>query len=159
MDLLFQKGQSGLIPACEEATEWLRKKKLGATILVEPREIRNGAYFRKWFALVQLAFDYWSEEAATAEYKGLPVHPNFKRFRKDLTILAGFYEPVTNIKGEVRLEARSLKWSSMTEEDFTKLYDATITVLLERVFNGRVCREWTEEELRSVAEQILEFAA
>lgn len=158
-ELLFQKGATGLIPACEEATEWLSKKKLGATILVEPREMRNGRFFRKWWALVKLGFDYWSEVAAPMEFKGQPVLPEFDRFRKDVTIMAGFYQPVINIKGEVRIEPESLKWASMPEERFTKLYDATISVLLQKVFNGKVCKQWTEAELRSVAEQILEFAA
>lgn len=158
-ELLFQKGNVGLIPACEEAIEWMRKKKLGATILVEPREMRNGSFHRKWFALVKLAFDYWSENAETIEYKGRPVLPDFERFRKDVTIMAGFYKPVVNLKGETRLEPESLKWASMTEDRFGQLYDATIRVLLERVFNGRVCPNWTEAELRSVSEQILEFAA
>jgi hypothetical protein len=159
MDLLFQKGQNGLIPACEESSDWLRKKKLGATILVEPREMRNGAYFRKWWALVKLGYDYWSEAAATIEYRGEPVRPEFDRFRKDVTIMAGFYYPVVNLKGEVRIEPESLKWASMTEERFAQLYDATIQVLLQRVFNGTVCKSWTESELRSVSDQILQFAA
>lgn len=159
MELLFTKGQSGLVPACDEAAEWLKRKKLGATILVDPREPRNGAYFRKWWALAKLGYDYWSENAATIEYKGEKVLPEFDRFRKDLTILAGFYRPVVNLKGELRIEPESLAWASMSEERFDKLYEATIRVLLERVFNGKVCKEWTEAELRSVAEQILEFAA
>lgn len=159
MELLFQKGSTGLVPACEEATQWLTKKKLGVTILVEPREMRNGAFFRKWWALVKLGYDYWSECAQTIEFRGQPVLPDFDRFRKDVTISAGFYFPVVNLKGEVRIEPESLKWGSMTEERFVKLYDATIQVLLQRVFNGRVCKEWTEEELRNVAAQIVEFAA
>lgn len=159
MELIFQKGATGLIPACEEASDWLRKKKVGATIVVEPREMRNGSFFRKWWALVKLGYDYWSESAATIEYRGQPVLPDFDRFRKDVTILAGFYSPVANLKGEVRIEPESLKWASMTEERFTQLYDATIQVLLQRVFNGKVCRTWTESELRNVAEQILSFAA
>jgi len=159
MNLIFQKGATGLIPACEEATEWLAKKKLGSTIAVEPHEMRNGAFFRKWWALVKLGYDYWAESVATIEYRGVPVLPEFERFRKDVTISAGFYYPVVNLKGEVRIEAESLKWGSMTEERFTKLYDATIQVLLQRVFNGKVCKTWTEQELRNVASQILEFAA
>lgn len=158
-ELLFQKGATGLIPACEEASEWLRKKKLGATILVEPREMRNGPFFKKWWALVSLAYDYWSENVQTVEYKGARVLPNKQRFRKDVTIMAGFYEAVVNIKGEVRLEAESLKWAKMSEERFTELYDATINALLQNVFNGKVCPTWSEEELRSVAEQVLQFAA
>lgn len=159
MELIFQKGQTGLLPACEEATEWLRKKKIGATILVEPREPRNGAFFRKWWALVKLGYDYWSEHAATIEFKGAPVLPDFDRFRKDVTISAGFYYPVVNLKGEMRIEPESLKWSSMTEKRFEKLYNATIQVLLQRVFNGKICPTWTENQLRSVAEEILRFAA
>lgn len=159
MELLFTKASTGLIPACEEASDWLRKKKLGATILVEPREPRNGAFFRKWWALVKLGYDYWSESVATIEYKGEPVRPEFDRFRKDVTISAGFYHPVVNLKGEIRIEPESLKWASMSEERFTQLYDATIQVLLQRVFNGKVCPTWSEAELRSVAEQILQFAA
>lgn len=159
MELIFQKGSTGLLPACEEAAEWLAKKKLGATILVEPREVRNGAFFRKWWALVKLGYDYWAENVETLEYKGANVLPNFERFRKDVTILAGFYRPVTNIRGEVRLEAESLKWARMTEERFTQLYDATITALLQQVFNGKRCPKWSEAQLREVAEQVLEFAA
>jgi hypothetical protein len=159
MELLFRKGSMGLISACEEATEWLAKKKLGSTILVEPREMRNGAFHRKWFALVKMAFDHWSESASTIEFKGAPVLPDFDRFRKDVTISAGFYYPVVNLKGEVRIEPESLKWGSMTEERFTQLYDATIQVLLLRVFNGKVCKSWTEQQLREVAAEILEFAA
>jgi hypothetical protein len=159
MELLFTKSTSGLIPACEEAADWLKKKKLGATILVDSHEIRNGRFFRKWWALVKVGFDYWSESAATIEYRGQPVLPEFDRFRKDVTILAGFYYPVVNLKGEVRIEAQSLKWSKMSEETFTKLYDATIQVLLQKVFNGKTCKKWTESELRSVTDQIVSFAA
>lgn len=159
MELIFQKGATGLIPACEEANEWLRKKKIGTTILVEPREPRNGPFFRKWWALVELGYSYWKDSVTTIEYRGERVLPEFNRFRKDLTILAGFYHPVVNLKGEVRIEPESLKWASMSEETFTKLYDATIQVLLQKVFNGTVCREWTEAELRRVANEVLSFAA
>lgn len=158
-EFLFQKGSTGLIPAAEEAVEWLRKKKLGATILVEPHEMRNGAFFRKWWALVKLGYDYWSENARTLTYRGQPVLPEFDRFRKDVTISAGFYHPVVNLKGEVRIEPESLKWASMTEERFSQLYDATIRVLLQRVFNGSLCPRWSEEQLRRVADEVLRFAA
>lgn len=158
-DLLFTKSQSGLVPSDEQTREWLAKKKLGATIQANATEMRNGAFFRKWWSLVNLAYDHWKDDAATIEYKGERVQPNFERFRKDLTISAGFFEPVVNLKGELRLEPKSLKWSQMDETEFTKLYDATIQVLLQRVFNGQVCRTMSEHELRSIAEQICEYAA
>lgn len=156
---LFQKGTTGLVPACDEASEWLSKKRLGAIIRVEPHEMRNGAFFKKWFALIEMAYSYWSETVKPIEYRGQAVLPSFTRFRKDMTILCGYYDAVTNIKGEVRIEAASIAWASMDEDTFTKLYDATIQVLLSKVFNGRVCKQWTESELRSVTEQIMSFAA
>ena len=159
MELIFQKSAIGLVPACEEATEWLRKKKIGATILVEPREPRNGPFFRKWWVLIEVGYSYWSDNAATIEYRGQRVMPERERFRKDVTIMAGFYHPVVNLKGEVRIEPESLKWASMSEETFTKLYDATIQVLLQKVFNGSVCQQWTEAQLRRVANEVLAFAA
>lgn len=157
-DLLFAKSPSGLVPADEQTREWLAKKKLGATIQANATEMRNGAFFRKWWSLVNLAYDYWKDDAETVEYKGEKVQPNLERFRKDLTIASGFFEPVVNLKGELRLEPRSLKWSQMDEQEFTKLYDATIQVLLQRVFNGKVCRTMSEDELRSIADQITEYA-
>jgi len=127
--------------------------------MVEPREIRNGAFFRKWWALVKLGYEYWEGSAQTIEYKGHAVLPDFDRFRKDVIIMCGHYHPVVGIKEEVRIEPDSLRWSQMDEGTFEKLYEATIRVLLARVFNGKICPAWTEEQLREVAEKFLEFAA
>lgn len=158
MQLIFQKAPIGLVPGCEEAREWLQKKKMGATILVEPKELRNPGFHKKWFALVQLAFDYWKDSVSqTLEYKGQHIEPSFERFRKDVTILAGYYQPVVNLRGETRLEADSLSWAKMNEEKFEKLFSATIDVLLRMVFNGRISQKMTEVELRRIADQIVDF--
>lgn len=156
---MFTRVGAVLKPADEEAREWLTKLKQGTPVMLEGRVPRNAAFHRKYFALINLAYDYWADSAKTIVYKGQRVLPDRERFRKDCIILAGFYRPVANIKGEVRIEPESLKWASMTEERFGELYDATINVLLRKVFNGKVCPKWAEAELRSVAEQILEFAA
>lgn len=158
-EFLFMRMGNSLIPACEEATDWLRRKKLGATILVEPREPRNGAFHRKYFALLDLAYEYWNDTTKHLEYKGQQVAPDRERFRKDIQILAGFCQPVVNIKNEVRLEAESISWASMTEERFGQLFDAVIKVLLDKVFIGPACEHWTESELRRVAEDVEAFAA
>jgi len=159
MEYTFTKGATGLVPFGDEAVEWLAKQKRGTSILVEPRVPRNGAFHKKWFALVKLAFEYWSENAETIHYKGHPVAPNFERFRKDVTIMCGHYHPVVGIKEELRIEPDSISWAAMDEATFEKLYEATIRVILKQVFNGRICPTWTEEQLRDVAEKFLEFAA
>lgn len=158
----FARAGAALHPWDAEAAEWLGKLKQGTVVQLTARVPRNPRFHRQYFKLLDLAYDYWSEAISTPgkavmTYKGEPVLPDRERFRSDVIILAGFYRSVVNLKGEIRLEPESLKWSSMTEERFADLYSATINVLLRRVFNGRVCQWWSEDQLRSVAERILEF--
>ncbi len=115
---------------------------------------RNGKFFRKWWALIGIAFEAWAENAPTMEYKGRAVLPDRDRFRKDITILAGFYRPVWNTKGELRLEAESLQLASMSEERFEALYSVTIDVILQKILPGR---GYDEATLRSMVEQVLGF--
>lgn len=158
MEILLIKTPGGFMPADDEAQNQCRKFRLGSLAKLDVVQMRNGAFFAKWWALVKLGYDYFVETCEHQEFKGQQVLPEFDRFRKDVTILAGFYRPVWNVNGEMRIEPESLAWASMTEERFDKLYSATIDVLLKKVFNGKRQAGWTEEELRSVADQIAQFA-
>lgn len=157
-EILTIRVPSGYAFADDEAREAGKRHKLGAVVRGNFAEMRNGAFFNKWWALVKLGFDYFEDACEQVEYKGKPVQANFDRFRKDITIMAGFYQPVWNVKGEMRIEAESLAWSKMTEDRFAELYSKTIVVLLQKVFNGKVAAKWSEAELRSVVEQIEGFA-
>lgn len=154
-EILLIRTMTGYAPADDEAQEVAKKHKLGSILRGDFSVMRNGAFFRKWWALVKLGFDYFEETCQTQEYKGKPVLANFERFRKDITIMTGFYHPVWNLNGEMRIEADSLKWSKMTETEFTKLYDATIKVMLQKVFKNS---KWDEQTLRNAVEQVMEFA-
>jgi len=158
MEILLIKTPGGFIPADDEAQEKCKKFRLGSLAKLDVVQMRNGAFFKKWWALVKLGYDYFAETCDLQEYKGHPIKPEFDHFRKDITILAGFYRPVWNVNGDMRIDAESIAWANMTEERFEKLYNATIDVLLKKVFNGKRMPAWTEEELRSVAAQIAEFA-
>lgn len=153
-ELLMIKTGQGLFPCDEDGVRWLSKKKLGAHILVSAREMRNGLFHRKWFSLVQLGFDYWTETAEMPEYKGQPIAPNFERFRKDLTILAGYWHPVPDINGKAKPEADSISWAKMDEETFEKLYSATITALLNYIYS----KDMTEEKLRNWVDSVMAYA-
>lgn len=155
MKMLLQKTAQGFIPADEDATEKSKKFKLGAILRTDVAQMRNAAFFRKWWALVKLSFDIWSDRAPTVEHKGIQVLPDFERFRKDVTILAGFYRPVFNVKGELRLEPESLAWGSMDDERFEKLFSATIDALLQKVLPNAGL---SEKELRRMVEEVLRFA-
>lgn len=112
---------------------------------------RNARFFRKWWALAKVAFEAW--EAPAVEYKGVKVQKNFDRFRKDLIVMAGFCEPVFNVKGELRLEPKSLRFDQMAEEDFNDLYSRTIDVVL-----GKILSNYTREDLDNQVERVLQFS-
>ncbi len=81
-----------------------------------------------------------------------PPEKNFDRFRKDIAILAGFYEASYRVNGEVRFEAKSIAFSNMSDDEFEILYTKTIDVIVKHVLT-----DYTGDELRSVVEQVEAF--
>ena len=155
MQVAFVKTASGLlVPATQNDTDATMRWKAGAVVRGEFAAMRNGKFFRKWWVLVQFAFDLWSERRGgeAVEYRGTPVLTDLERFRKDLTIMAGFYRPVWNARGEMRLEAESIAWANMQPERFEQLYSKTIDVILEKILPDAGL---SEESLRRTVDQIM----
>ena len=152
---LIRRLDGSLYPADDESAEALRRVKAGNVIDAEWHSPVNARFRRKWWALARFAFDVWAETMPAQEFHGHPVLPDFQRFRKDLTIAAGFFRPVWNIKGELRVEAESLKWSSMDEERFEALYSATIDAILRKIIPHA---GYDEERLRAAVDTALGFA-
>jgi len=156
MEVLLTKGPGGaLVPMDEDEAAKLARLKAGAVVRASISQMRNGAFFRKWWVLAKYAFDLWSETVEPIEYKGQPVLPEFQRFRKDLTILAGYYTPVFNARGDLRLEAKSIAWANMGEDEFERLYSATIDVILAKILAPGAM---TEAQLRSHVDNVLRFS-
>lgn len=156
MEALCLKTPSGsLAPADEAAREFIAKLKVGQAVKTEFKQLRNPKFHRKMFALFKLAFDSWEPEGEANEYKGQPIAKDFDRFRKDMTILAGYYTPVYNVRGEVRLEAESLSFGSMSEERFGELFKAILNVLWERVLKRYSYQD--EAAVERVIEELLRF--
>lgn len=132
-ELIITKTTGGFIvdPSSEVASESLQYGQSYKAVLTKPRNI---AFHRKAFALFQVAFEAW--EKPEAEYRGAPVATSFDRFRKDLTIMAGHYDLVTNFKGEVRAEAKSLSFGSMEETEFQRVYSDIINAVLKHIFKN-----------------------
>lgn len=72
-------------------------------------------------------------------------YSQFERFRKDLTILAGFYEQTVRLNGDVRTEAKSLSFANMKPDEFERCYKAMINAAIKYIFRG--CNEITENRL------------
>ena len=155
MEMMLLRTPQGFVPANDGEAEKCRKVKLGATVRAEVAQMRNAAFHRKWFALAHLAFDVWSDSMIAQEYKGVPITPNFDRFRKDLTILCGHYKPVYNVRGECRLEADSIAFGNMDAETFEQLYSKTINVILEKILPNS---KYSEASLRATVDEVCRFA-
>lgn len=155
MDIVLTKLPNGtLAPATEEDAEKLKKVKAGRGVTVKLTQIRNYEFHKKWFALAKFAFDMWVDTVGPQECRGQQVQPNFQRFRKDLTILAGYYDVVFNVRSEMRLEAKSISFGSMTQDEFEGLFSATIQAILTRVLANSGL---TEEKLRHYVDNVMAF--
>ena len=90
MEVLLLKSPAGsLVPMGEEESEALKRIKSGSVVRCQISEMRNGKFFRKYWALLKMAFEQASERMQPREHKGVPVLPCFEEFRHDLIILAG----------------------------------------------------------------------
>ncbi|MGI4938054.1 MAG: DUF1367 family protein [Janthinobacterium lividum] len=151
-DIILMKTPGGaLVPADAQAAEYIAKLKLGVGVRAKVVRVNNPAFHRKMFALFNIAFDAW--EPGEKEYKGVKVEKEFDRFRKDVTIMAGFYETSIDLRGEVRLAAKSLNFASMEQEERERVYSAVINVVL-----GKILTNYTREDLDAVVDRVLEFA-
>lgn len=150
-EILVTKTAGGaLAPADQEAADYIARLKLGAVVKVKATRMRNPRFHRKFFAMLDVGFDAW--EPPEKEFRGLPVEKNKERFRKDCIIAAGFYDQVANIKGEVRAEAKSISFGSMSDDEFEQVYSAVANVILSRILT-----RYTRTDLDNVVEQILRF--
>ena len=123
---------------------------MGATLQAEVKQAHNYAFLRKMHALFKLAYDHFVEYGVGEQtYKGQRVTPDYDRFRKDLTILAGHYTPVFRIDGSVRLEAKSISYDKADNEAREKIFDDVLNVALDRVYRGSM----SEGQLRYLIEQ------
>ena len=161
MEAFFTKlPNASFIPASEDDAELLSKVKVGETVRLVLTRPRNLKFHRKYFALLNLAFDYWEppksmEKASTRMQSilsdaGVVPERNFDTFRHDLAILCGYYDATYRLNGDVRLEAKSISFGNMSEDMFEGLYSKTINVII-----NRVCTQYTEDELRRQVENLV----
>lgn len=125
----------------------------GELIEIEAKLPRNSKMHRKYFALLNLGFEHWESNRKHKTYKGKPVTKSFESFREEILILAGFFEQTFTLKGDLKLEAKSIKFAKMEQDEFEDLYSKTINVLLEHVFITYKDRA----EIDAVIEQVMRF--
>lgn len=148
--LLIKTPQGSFVPFDDDHAEACKRFKVGSTVRASVSAMRNYRFHKKFFAMLDVGFDAW--EPPEAEHRGLPVQKNKERFRKDCIIAAGFYEPVANINGDVRAEAKSISFASMDDAEFERVYSAVADVILQRVL-----RNYTRADLDAVVDRMMGF--
>lgn len=151
---LVRAPHGALLPDSDADAEALRKIKAGTAVRCSITKIRNGAFHRKLMLLLRTCFDYWTEMVPPARYKGREVQPCFERFRRDLVCLAGYYEPVYALNGDVRLEPKSLSFANCSQEEAEAIYSAVIDAALKHVYRGSM----KEGDLRAAVDRLVGFA-
>lgn len=148
---LIKTPTGALVPADSQSAEYLGKQKVGQGFKASVTRARNIKFHRKFFALLNYAFDKWDPEEKF--YKGKPVSKNFNQFRSDITILAGYYETAVRMDGSVRVTPKSIAFHRMSEDEFQELYSAVIDVLLQHIFIDQ-----TRDDVDNVVNNILAYA-
>jgi hypothetical protein len=155
MKAMFQKVQGGLLaPVCEQAMKFVDSLKLGDGVGVEATKARNIKFHRKFFKLIELAFDVW-EPAGEHEYRGEKLSKNIETFRRDILILAGHYTASYGIDGQVRLEAKSISFAKCDEYEFNDVYASVLRVVWNKIL--RHAHFASEQEVELVVNQLLAF--
>lgn len=152
-NLLLIKTPGGWANGDPQTQEFHEKTRLGSAVHGNFARMRNSAFHRKLFALLQLGFEYFEPPEIDTKW-GKPVK-NFETFRKNVTILAGYGHPVFNIDGTFKMEADSISFSRMDQDTFDRLYQAILTVLLARI---PMLSEMGEDEVERVTEKMLAYA-
>lgn len=121
-----------LSPADDIAAEYLTKLKTGEWYEVNIKRVRNPQFHRKTFKFLNFAFSYWRGEC---EFQN--EEAQFKYFRKQLTIQAGYYNQVWTLDGqEFTLEAKSLSYGNMDQTEFEEFSVAMQNAAMRTIFQG-----------------------
>ena len=151
MNVYLTKSQAGFVPADIDSEEWYKKIKHGEVVNADFKKVRNYQFLKKYFALMNIGFDNWTPAEVNSKY-GVP-EKNSKKFREDTTILAGYFHVVIRLDNSTQIVADSISFANMEEEDFEKLYNQTINVLLKHVYG----EEMDREKLDNIVNRYLSF--
>ncbi len=137
----------------EVSEKFVGKLKVNEVIVADFTKPRNYEFHKKWFALVKFAYEHWEPSAfQDSKWEGVVPQKSFDRFRKDLIILSGRYDAVYRVDGSIRIEAKSISFASMDNEEFKELYNSTINVVLDKILTT-----YTLDDLKKMVEKVEAF--
>lgn len=128
MELYALRDGCSLLPCYDDDADKLRSLSAERPVFITIHEARSVRMHRRYFALVNTAW------GCMAEGERRLFRDNLDCFRRSLTLLAGFTDPVYNARtGEWNEVPRSISFENMGEHEFRQLYEATIRVIFDRL--------------------------
>ena len=136
MTLDMIKGPGGtLSPASDEVADKLKKFQSGEIYPIEIKRARNPQFHGKVFSFFAFCFEHWS--ADKTQWENMDSADQGTSFRKQLTILAGYSITTYSLDGTgFVIEAKSLRFGNMEQEEFEACYSALINAAIKSVFAG-----------------------
>lgn len=133
---------AGLIPAQDADFDVKRKLKIGEVYQVSIKQFRNYEFHKKYFALINCAWEYQNERVQTHFKESVEL------FRKTVEISAVHCDLVYSIERKEWVEVpKSIAFEKLSEADFQDLYDRVKDVLFT-VFLKNISRADFEQNLQ-----------
>lgn len=116
----------GFVFATDEDAEKGRKIKLNQPVEVSVKVLRNYAFLKKFWALINTAWSFLNE--AQQEF----FHNSVDGFRCTLEVAAGYYDEFYSAtRREWLQKPKSIAFDKMDEAEFSKLYEAVVDVIFK----------------------------
>lgn len=141
MELLLLNTAQGLRPMYDADYDEKKKLKVGTVYRATIRQPRNIDLHRKYFALINCAWEYQNERVQ--EF----FHNSVDLFRKTVQVSAGYCERIFSIERKEWVDVpTSISFGKMDNTQFEELYSKVFDVLLQ-VFLKHITREEFESNL------------
>ncbi|MEQ9091832.1 MAG: DUF1367 family protein [Balneola sp.] len=139
----YKTDKGTLLPCTEKDREKFGKLGISEVVTVKAVDARNAGFHRKFFAMINTAFD-------TKPEKFDRHFPDADALRKELLKRAGYYTSYIDFKGVTQYEAQSISFDSMGQEKFEEVYSRVLDVIIKWLF-PEVPKEVFESEIMSFA--------
>ena len=148
---LFVYKQSGkLTPCTSDDKEKMGKMPKAEPFMISYIKVRNPRLHRLYFAFLDKVYTNIPETLEYVEHPktGLVVKrwPEPVNFRKQMEIYAGHYTESITMKGELRLEAKSIKYEELDDIAFSDLYTGVKNVI-GRIILPKMDMKLVEKEI------------
>lgn len=121
----------GLIPLYDEDLDEKKRLRLGQVYEVTVKRPRNLAFHRKFFALINIAWQYQSEIRQEKLFRN-----SMDVFRHTVMLNAGICERIWSTSRKEFVDIpKSVSFAKMDEAEFEKCYNACLDVILRYFVN------------------------